>query len=93
MFEIHNRFNHFQASTGSSGSCQSPLSFPVEVIIIVACCFAGIIWAIVNILLVERIDVLRGFTGYGDREGQDIDIKQKNLLLLIGRKISSVIQI
>ena len=84
MWKINDRINHFQSSIGGA-SCQSPLSYPVEVIIIVACCLIGLIWAVINIFSVESINVRSGYDG---TSGKGISEQQRSLLLELGDKIS-----
>lgn len=87
MFKIHERLTHFQS--GSSGSsCNSTLTYPIEVIIIVVCCLLGIAWAIYNIFQVEKIKVRGGFTG--DSSVKPMSPRQEELLLELGDKISEV---
>jgi hypothetical protein len=87
MFKIHERMEHFQS--GSSGSsCNSPMSYPVEVIVIVVCCLLGIVWAIYNIFQVEKIKVRGGQPG--DSTTKQLTTHQENLLLELGDKISEV---
>lgn len=86
MFEINERITHLQTA-----DCQSPLSFPLEVIIIVVCCLLGIIWAVVNILAVEQINVKTGNIGDGRKSVGGVTQEQENLLLELGHKISEVL--
>jgi hypothetical protein len=56
------------------------------VIIVVVCCVLGLIWALINLLSVSKIDVEKGITGY-EEEGEawhEIPNHQKNLLLELG---------
>jgi hypothetical protein len=87
MFKIHERLEHFQSGSSSS-SCHSPLSYPVEVIVIVVCCLLGIIWAIYNIFQVEKIKVRGGQVG--DSNIKSLTAHQEDLLLELGEKISEV---
>jgi hypothetical protein len=48
---------------GASSACQSTLNFPWEVIIIVVLTLLGIVWAIINFLAVEKINVHTGYIG------------------------------
>ena len=63
MFKINERVQHFQTTYIESGDCQSAMSYPVEIIVIVVCCLIGMIWAVFNIWEVEKINVRRGFIG------------------------------
>jgi hypothetical protein len=53
--------NHLQAQ---GGSCSGPLNFTAEYLIIIGCCLLGLIWAFINMLLVSKINVQKGQTGY-----------------------------
>ena len=90
MFKIHERVEHFQSSTGGSGNCGSPWSYPVEVIVIVVCCLLGIAWAVYNIFQVEKIRV-RGASNEVSPNGKSLSPHQENLLLELGDKISEVV--
>lgn len=86
MWRINDRFEHFQATTTSG--CSSILSYPIEIIIIVACCLIGIIWAIVHIVAVEKIDVEHD-SGYDSLNAKStVTPAQRHALLDLGRKIS-----
>jgi hypothetical protein len=89
MFEIHERIYHLQGGNGSS-ACQSILSFPWEIIIITILCLIGIIWAVINFLLVEKISVQKGLVGDGVKNRGVISAQQESLLLDLGHKISDV---
>ena len=72
------------------GSCSSPWSYPVEVIVIVVCCLLGIIWAIYNIFQVEKIKV-RGSSLRNSQSGvKALSPQQEGLLLELGDKIQEV---
>lgn len=88
MFKIHERVSHFQSV---SGDCSSPLSYPVEVIIIVVCCLLGLAWAIFNIFQVEKINVRGGYNGETATNPKHLSSHQENTLLELGDKISEVI--
>jgi hypothetical protein len=90
MFKIHERISHLQGSTGDSG-CSSPMSYPVEVIVIVVCCLLGIVWAIYNIFEVERINVRGGYNGDTHSNAKHLTPHQEGLLVELGDKISEVI--
>lgn len=96
--------DHFQAIVDAvSGSCSGPLNFTLESIIVIACCLLGIIWAVINLLSVTKINVEEGNFGEKDddsdddsefagrRRRHDISHKQKELLLELGEKISQVL--
>lgn len=87
MFKIHERVSHFQST---SGDCSSPLSYPIEVIIIVVCCLLGLAWAIYNIFQVEKINVRGGFNGETATNPKHLTSHQENTLLELGDKISEV---
>lgn len=59
-------------------------------IIVFVCCAIGIIWAIVNLFLVTKIDVKGGHADDERDDGHDMTHKQKELLLELGQKISEV---
>lgn len=82
--------SHFQAA--SSGSCRGPLAFNAEFLIIIGCCILGLIWAFINMFLVSKINVQKGQTGYEDEHvgSKEITPHQKNLLIELGEKISTV---
>lgn len=42
---------------GPPSTCSGPISFTLEFIIIIGCCVLGLIWAIINMCLVKRINV------------------------------------
>ena len=65
MFRINDRFQHLLAS----GTCHGSLDYVAEILIIVGCCLLGIIWAIVQIIAVEKIDVMND-TGLGGQAPQ-----------------------
>ncbi len=86
MWRVNDRFEHMQAVSASS--CSSILSYPLEVIIIVACCLVGILWGIFHIIAVEKIDV-EGDVGYdGLHAKSSVNVYQRNSLLDLGHKIS-----
>lgn len=86
MWRINDRFEHFQAA--SSSGCNSILSYPVEIIIIVVCCLVGIIWGIVHIIAVEKIDVENDH-GYESLNAKStVTPAQRHALLDLGKKIS-----
>jgi len=37
--------------------CQAPLSFDAVIGIVIGCCLLGLIWAIINMMSVNKIDV------------------------------------
>jgi len=76
---------HFQ--TAGNGGCVSPLSYPIEVIIIVVCCLLGIVWAVFNIINVEKINV----RGASKATNSNITEEQESTLLELGAKISNVL--
>lgn len=85
MFKIHERVaEHLQASA----SCNSPMSFPVEVIVIVVCCLLGIAWAVYNIFEVESINVRGGYNGDTVGNPKALSQRQESLLVELGHKIS-----
>ena len=86
MFRINDRFQHFLL-TGSS--CHGPWSYPVEVIVIAVCCLIGIIWAVVQILAVEKIDVINDTGLPRDEAKGQLTYDQRNFIKHIGDKISS----
>lgn len=88
MFKINERVQHFQTTYIESGDCQSAMSYPVEIIVIVVCCLIGMIWAVFNIWEVEKINVRRGFIGSNEGNIPEIAPEQKNLLLDLGHRIS-----
>ena len=55
MFRINDRFQHLFLT---GGSCHGVMSYPAEVIVVAVCCLLGIVWAIVQIVAVEKIDVI-----------------------------------
>ena len=87
MININERVMHFQNSVGG---CSAPMSYPVEIIVIVVCCLLGIIWAVYNIYKVEQINVrsrlVDNYNSYNQKSV--INQHQENLLLEIGHKIS-----
>lgn len=85
---------HYRLSDGHlqnvGGSCSSPWSYPLEVIVIVVCCLLGIIWAIYNIFQVEKIKV-RGSSLRNSQSGvKALSPHQEGLLLELGDKIQEV---
>lgn len=74
-----------------SSSCNSPMSFPVEVIVIVVCCLLGIVWAIYNIFEVEKINVRGGYNGDTTGNPKALTRHQEDLLIELGYKISEVL--
>ena len=62
MLKLNHRFEHLLDTVNSA--CRAPLSFTYEYIIIIVCCVLGLIWAVYNMLLVLKIDVSKGKTGY-----------------------------
>ena len=86
MFRINDRFEHLLLT---GGACSGSLSYATEVIIISVCCLLGIIWAIIQILSVEKIDVV-GDVGIGGRPLKEtLPLEQRRFLKHIGDKISS----
>ena len=84
VLKLNYRTEHFattaRAALNSEEGCRSPLDFTTESIIITACCLIGIIWAVINLFLVRRVDVKKGYTGESSQH-EDIPQDQKNLLL------------
>lgn len=72
MFRINDRFQHLFLT---GGSCHGVMSYPAEVIVVAVCCLLGIIWAIVQIVAVEKIDVIedRGLSGIPPKESLSRD--------------------
>ena len=64
--------------------CYAPLDFGTCSIIVIACCVLGLIWAVINVILVKKIDVERGSDGESDSLVGDIPEGQKQLLLELG---------
>lgn len=85
MFKIHERVaEHLQAAS----SCNSPWSYPLEIIVIVVCCLLGIAWAIYNIFKVEQINVRGGYNGDITTNPKALTSHQESLLIELGHKIS-----
>lgn len=86
MWRINDRFEHFQTAAGSN--CSSILSYPIEVIIVVACCLVGIVWGIIHIVGVEKVDVANE-SGYEALNAKSsVNVHQRAALIDLGRKIS-----
>ena len=60
--------------------------------IVVGSCVLGIIWAVFNVILVRKIDVAGGSDGDSDSMLNDIPQNQKELILELGEKISTVLR-
>ncbi len=43
--------------------CTAPLDFTSVIIVVIVSCVLGLIWALYNVILVNRIDVRRGYDG------------------------------
>lgn len=71
-------------------SCQAPLSFSGVVGIVISCCILGLLWALFNVISVNKIDVEKGVDGESESLVGDIPENQKRLLLELGEKISNV---
>ena len=86
MFRINDRFQHLFL-TGSS--CHGIMSYPAEVITVAVCCLIGIIWAVIQILAVEKIHVIedRGLGGVAPKES--LTLEQRKFLTYIGDRIAS----
>jgi len=61
MLKLNHRFDHLVEVFNST--CQAPLSFTWQWIIIIACCIFGLLWAAYNIMLVLQVNVREGITG------------------------------
>ena len=72
----------------TGGACHGPISYEWEVIIICICCFLGIIWAIVQVVAVEKIDVVND-TGMPGRGAKHVlDQERREFIKYIGDKIA-----
>jgi hypothetical protein len=56
----------------------------------VVCCLLGLIWAVVNIHFIEKINVRTGFIDDNVRSHGVITKEQEDMLLDLGHKISEV---
>lgn len=79
-----------QAIQATQQQCQAPLSFGAVIGIVIGCCILGLIWAIINMLSVNKIDVEKGIDGQSDSLVGDIPESQKQLLIELGDKIANV---
>lgn len=43
--------------------CAAPLSFSAVIGIVIAACVLGLLWSAYNVMLVNKIDVQKGFDG------------------------------
>ena len=67
MIRVNYHQEHFQAVVDAlSGSCTGILDFRWESIIVIVCCLLGIIWAVINLLSVTKINVEKGEFGEDD---------------------------
>lgn len=76
MIRLNFHQEHFQAVVDAlSSSCTGPLNFTWESIIIIICCVLGLIWALVNMLSVSKINVEEGYFGEEDNDSDDSDYR------------------
>lgn len=69
VMKINYHLDHFQAAVDSiSQACSGPMNFTIESIVIAACCLLGLIWAVINMLSVSKINVEEGYTGYDESD-------------------------
>lgn len=61
--------------------CEAPLSFGGVIGIVIAFCVAGLLWSVVNILSVNKINVETGEDGESDSLVGDIPESKKKLLI------------
>ena len=71
-------------------TCKAPLSFSAVIGLVIAFCVLGLIWAFINMVSVNKIDVEKGIDGESDSLVGDISEEQKQLLIELGEKISNV---
>ena len=65
----------------AEAECQAPLPFGGVVGVVIACCVLGLLWSIVNILSVNKINVEQGIDGESDSLVGDIPESQKKLIV------------
>ena len=56
----------------AQSDCQAPIPFGGVVGVVIACCVAGLLWSIVNIVAVNKINVEQGIDGESDSLVGDI---------------------
>jgi len=83
--------NKYLGATASDSQCLGIFDFSTSIIVIIVSCVLGIAWAIVNYVLVKKIDVSdENHTTHGHLIN-DITPEQRKLLIELGDKISNVI--
>ena len=74
MIRLNYHQEHFQAVVDAlSSSCTGLLDFKWESIIVIVCCILGLIWAVINMLSVLKINVEEGNFGEEDNDSDDSD--------------------
>jgi hypothetical protein len=83
--------NKYVGATASDALCLGVFDYTTTIVVIILSCVLGIAWAIVNYVLVKRIDVSdETHTAHGTLIN-DITPEQRKLLIELGDKISNVI--
>jgi H+-translocating diphosphatase len=83
MFRINDRFQHLLTV---GGTCAGLMDYPTEIIVIASLCVVGVIWAIIQVIAVERINVIDDKVGEGKLS---LTYEQRHLIKRIGDRISS----
>ena len=58
--------------TAGQDACQAPMSFGSVEIVVILCCALGLLWALFNVIQVNKIDVAKGDDGESDSLVGDI---------------------
>lgn len=56
----------------SDAQCQAPMTFGAVTAVVIVCCVLGLLWALVNVYQVSKIDVEKGEDGESDSLVGDI---------------------
>lgn len=83
--------NKYLGASPSDAECLGIFDYTTTIVVIIISCVLGIVWAIVNYVLVKRINVSdETHTAHGTLIN-DITPEQRKLLIELGDKISNVI--
>lgn len=62
----------YEYVSAAQEDCAGPFSFTATTIVIIGCCVLGLLWALFNVILVNKINVAEGNDGESDSLVGDI---------------------
>ena len=66
------KMDSFLAVVAGQEGCVAPMNFGGVTLVVIICCVLGLVWALYNVILVNRIDVAKGEDGESDSLVGDI---------------------